>query len=360
MKACCKTPQMVVHAAHSDPNVVTSTRFEGLLLCSYITCVVPTGLHSVGEKVRYLGHWRRTADGATEPMEEDESPETRWLRCNGVKFLDNGVLLEYAGMGEGVQDVGMAQSRYPVNRTNHYFEIEIVEEGSQGAVAIGLGKTTYPLHRHPGWNTGGVGYHADDGKLFKGQGQGDPFGPKCTAGDRMGCGVEFELEVEEEVGSDSEESDTEQDVELERPVQQRRLMMGDDTESEGSDVSEESYSDDSILEDMLLPIPDPFMVPPGLGRGGGPFRFGGGRRLFGREQGMMEAAVLGRMAQRQREGGRGREPRPDRRTCVVYFTKNGEKVGEVECELPRGGFYPVVAMLSVGEKIRVNFNPLTG
>ena len=41
--------------------------------------------------------------------------------------------------------------------------------------------------------------------------------------------------------------------------------------------------------------------------------------------------------------------------CTVYFTKNGERVGSVECSVPRGGFYPVVAMLSGGEKIRVNF-----
>ena len=323
------------------------------------------GLHSVGEEVRYLGHWRRMADGATEPMEEDESPETRWLRCNGVRFIDNGLLLEYAGMGGGVQDVAMAQSRYPVNRTNHYFEIEIVEEGSLGAVAIGLGKTTYPLHRHPGWNAGGVGYHADDGKLFKGRGHGDAFGPKCTAGDRMGCGVQFQVEVEEEGaagggggGSDSEESDTEQDLELQQRAIGRLLMREDDTESEGSnsDPSEESYSDDSILEEMLLP--DPFMA--GLGRGGGPFQLGrgGGRRLFRhRDEELMEAAVLRRMAQR-REGRGGRVG--DRQTCTVYFTKNGEKVGEVECEVPRGGFYPIVAMLSLGEKIRVNFNPLTG
>ena len=48
------------------------------------------------------------------------------------------------------------------------------------------------------------------------------------------------------------------------------------------------------------------------------------------------------------------------RTCTVYFTKNGERVGDVECVIPKGGFYPVVAMLSQGERIRVNFDPLTG
>lgn len=32
---------------------------------------------------------------------------------------------------------------------------------------------------------------ADDGKLFHGSGVGDPFGPRCFAGDVMGCGIMF-------------------------------------------------------------------------------------------------------------------------------------------------------------------------
>ncbi len=32
---------------------------------------------------------------------------------------------------------------------------------------------------------------ADDGKIFKGSGVGDPFGPRCHKGDIMGCGIMF-------------------------------------------------------------------------------------------------------------------------------------------------------------------------
>jgi hypothetical protein len=49
----------------------------------------------------------------------------------------------------------------------------------------------YPKHRHPGWNKGSIGYHADDGKIFIGSGVGAPFGPRCHKGDRMGCGILF-------------------------------------------------------------------------------------------------------------------------------------------------------------------------
>lgn len=45
---------------------------------------------------------------------------------------------------------------------------------------------------------------------------------------------------------------------------------------------------------------------------------------------------------------------------MVYFTKNGEEVGERKFDVPKGGLYPVVAMLSKGERVRVNWSPLTG
>ena len=68
------------------------------------------GLHSRGERVHYLGHWQRTADGSTEPMEQDNSPGSAWLRCNQVRFLDDGLTVEYAGHGGDVQDIGIAQA----------------------------------------------------------------------------------------------------------------------------------------------------------------------------------------------------------------------------------------------------------
>ena len=301
-------------------------------------------------------------------MEQDECPGTTWLRCNGVRFVDSGLVLEYAGMGGGVQDVGIAQSRYPLDRTNHYFEAEIIEGGAIGAVAIGLGKTTYPLHRHPGWNPGGVGYHADDGKLFTGKGRGDPFGPRCTAGDRMGCGIQFPVEAaerEEEGGaSDSEESDSVAEGERAAVVLQSPYQSsGESEESDNSDVeSEESYSDDSLLDQLMMH--EPLRVPRLGGRGGV-------INLPGRDRGrppwrdaLLDAGWYNPPRIQlpvERGGGRSRRVNGGSgRTCTVYFTKNDERVGEVECEVPKGGFYPMVAMLSLGEKVRVNFNPLSG
>ena len=291
------------------------------------------GLHSRGEKVRYLGHWKRVADGVAEPMEQEESPGTTWLRCNGVSFVEDGLTLEYAGMGGNIQDVGIAQCRYPLSRTNHYFEFEILKNGTMGALAIGLAKTTYPLHRHPGWNAGSVGYHADDGKLFKEKGHGDEFGPPCTEGDRMGCGIRFPihpLEDEEEVGAtESEGSEEDSETGLGQiGFSPGPEFMGSDYDTE----SEESYSGDSLIEEM---IPDHHFA-----------RFA-------------PAGII-RPPQIRVHPQQKRQRNPSGKTCLVYFTKNGEKIGETECNVPRGGFYPVVAMMSHGEKLRVNFNPITG
>ena len=47
------------------------------------------------------------------------------------------------------------------------------------------------MYRMPGWDQNSHGYHADDGNFFNGSGMGTEFGPTCTDGDRMGCGVDF-------------------------------------------------------------------------------------------------------------------------------------------------------------------------
>ena len=263
------------------------------------------GLHSVGEKVRYLGHWRRLPDTLQEPMEEEHSPSEFWLRSNGIWFTEDKLTLEYAGNRGVGQDVAMALANFPISLQNHYFELEILENGVEGAIAIGLGSISYPLHRHPGWNSGGIGYHADDGQLFKGVGIGKAFGPKCSAGDKMGCGVRFSVE-DDNWETESIESGSDYRAE-EIP------MDSEDTESSGGS----DYDSDGSDFDRYLRIP----------------------KQLSRSQS---------------------HPRGSKTKWTVYFTKNGELVGETECPVPTGGFYPVVAMLSKGEKILVDFEPLSG
>lgn len=75
-------------------------------------------------------------------------------------------------------------------------------------MGFGVGELTYPLDRMPGWNKNGIGYHADDGRLYHtydhsdanpllklSSSLGEAFGPTSTAGDIMGCGVDFDSDV---------------------------------------------------------------------------------------------------------------------------------------------------------------------
>lgn len=47
------------------------------------------------------------------------------------------------------------------------------------------------LTRAPGWEPNSWGYHGDDGNVFASQNVGKHYGPTFTAGDVIGCGVNF-------------------------------------------------------------------------------------------------------------------------------------------------------------------------
>ena len=294
------------------------------------------GLHSRGEQVRYLGHWCRVPHLLQEPMVLDNSPLNRWLRSNNVRFVEDGLTLEYAGDGFSRQDVAMAQANFRISSQRHYFEMEILSAGKEGWCAIGLASTLYPLHRHPGWNNGSVGYHADNGHLYKERGHGDPFGPTCTAGDTMGCGVRFTTESNSHsssnaVGatalpSDGFDSSSDDDDSPEYEIDFAQVY--DDLLDYESESSEDFYDSDEDL-------------------------FGGGFYYA------VKAEKMRRHRLQLKTNSEKKSDRPER-TCTVYFTKNGERIGDTECVVPKGGFYPVVAMLSQGERIRVNFDPFTG
>jgi len=79
----------------------------------------------------------------------------------------------------------------PMSPMLNYYEYEILSRGQKCALGVGVGEQSYPMDRMPGWNRNGIGYHADDGRMFYQDGYGKAFGPTCTEGDRMGCGVDL-------------------------------------------------------------------------------------------------------------------------------------------------------------------------
>jgi hypothetical protein len=48
-----------------------------------------------------------------------------------------------------------------------YFEITVIELGETNIITLGICTTSYPLlGQQPGWRTGSVGYHGDDGNVY--------------------------------------------------------------------------------------------------------------------------------------------------------------------------------------------------
>ncbi|XP_054641966.1 SPRY domain-containing protein 3-like [Dunckerocampus dactyliophorus] len=189
------------------------------------------GMHSLGEEVLLDLH----AEWAME--EEDglmivDSHEDDWGRLHDIRV--SGTLLEYVGKGKRIVDVGLAQALRPLNTRFHYYELEIADAGEKCYIALGLARKDYPKNRHPGWSRGSIAYHADDGKLFQGSGVGDAFGPRCFAGDIMGCGIMFPRDFSHQGGDDDG-----WDLEVfpqPSDVQNDLYASDDDDDDEGADL----------------------------------------------------------------------------------------------------------------------------
>jgi hypothetical protein len=59
------------------------------------------------------------------------------------------------------------------------------------SIGIGFSSKSVPLSRLPGWEPDSWAYHGDDGNSFCCQSTGRSYGPAFTAGDVIGCGVNF-------------------------------------------------------------------------------------------------------------------------------------------------------------------------
>ncbi|XP_051781043.1 LOW QUALITY PROTEIN: SPRY domain-containing protein 3 [Erpetoichthys calabaricus] len=117
-----------------------------------------------------------------------EIREVRALRYQEryKRILVDGDTLSYQGNSD---EVGCYVAPRPLSKGNCYFEVTILDTGVRGTIAVGLVPQYYKLDHQPGWLPNSVAYHADDGKLYNGNGVGQQFGTKCNSGDRIGCGI---------------------------------------------------------------------------------------------------------------------------------------------------------------------------
>jgi len=249
-------------------------------------------------KLNMVMRWNSSEDDVAMSVDSEEKEE--WHRLHDIRL--NGQVLEYIGRGKSLADVGLAQAKTALCTRSHYFEIEIVDPGSNCYIAIGLARKDYPKDRHPGWNKGSIAFHADDGKVFMGSGTGDPFGPRCYKGDIMGCGVLFPRDYE--LRSDSEEEELLGGVELlpggGAPPRQQFTELDRVWGEEADSGEDDEYCSPSV-----------------------------------------NALKQGDKVQ-------------------VFFTRNGKMIGKKDVYLPKGGFYPTIGMMSSQEKVRVELRPLSG
>ena len=109
--------------------------------------------------------------------------------CDSNLMVDGDVVTYPYLFTRDVAGIKLLQQFTP---DQNYFEYQIMSPGIKCAIAIGAVGRRYPLDRQPGWEYEGIGYHADNGELFHETEVGRQFGPTCTTGDRMGCGIDFE------------------------------------------------------------------------------------------------------------------------------------------------------------------------
>jgi ankyrin repeat protein len=73
-----------------------------------------------------------------------------------------------------------------------YFEVSIINSGTDDTLCVGLCDEKYKMTKMPGWKFDSWGYHGDDGKIYHNfPDRGSLWGPTFTTGDVIGCGINF-------------------------------------------------------------------------------------------------------------------------------------------------------------------------
>ena len=131
-------------------------------------------------------------DDPQPPPKESCLAPIGWMQSSRLMLRDLGHSLLYNGSGEGDTDTGLALAAEALRPEKNFFHIQLCSTGRNGYIAIGLADTAYSPDAFPGWCPFSVAYHADDGGIFHSSGKTSIYGPRCAAGDTMGCGVDFE------------------------------------------------------------------------------------------------------------------------------------------------------------------------
>ena len=95
----------------------------------------------------------------------------------------------YDGPGRSDMDAASVRANCPVppEVCLYYYEMKVIDSGAQGFIGFGLCAGDVQLDRLPGWERNSIGWHGDDGHIFRDSGMGTAYGPKYGTGDIVGC-----------------------------------------------------------------------------------------------------------------------------------------------------------------------------
>ncbi|KAL1196063.1 Ran-binding protein M [Cardamine amara subsp. amara] len=145
----------------------------------------------------FISKFHHSSKLPTMEDEEEESP-TELNTINGLSgfalISPDKISVKYSGVGLHGHDVGVVQANKaaPCKRLAYYFEMYVKDAGVKGQVAIGFTTDTFRIARHPGWELNTCGYHGEDGLIYLGKRQGEPFGPTYSTGDTVGGGINYD------------------------------------------------------------------------------------------------------------------------------------------------------------------------
>lgn len=101
---------------------------------------------------------------------------------------DTGQLF-FRSTKEGGRDATLV-ANHPLSKQFAYFEIEIRAFGPEDEISIGGVPEDYSLRKLPGCHPLSLAYHGRVGGIFPGVETKRDDAPKCSVGDKMGCGIE--------------------------------------------------------------------------------------------------------------------------------------------------------------------------
>ncbi|XP_046657497.1 ran-binding protein 9-like [Daphnia pulicaria] len=110
-----------------------------------------------------------------------------------VGLSENNLRVSYQGYGKTQLDAVSVRATHPIPSACglYYYEVKIINRGSDGYIGIGLSAEEVDMNALPGWRENSFGYHGDDGKSFCSSGTGQTYGPTFTTNDVIGCGINF-------------------------------------------------------------------------------------------------------------------------------------------------------------------------